>query len=135
MKKKTLYGIIALIIAAVIVIVAGIGSSVNGKWFKNKDIETWFNSWGQTTVQDPEGPNEPTTPTKPGVLLSWGKAVDNKGNQMNNSTTYALPAALSFYSDIDESAIETTSLEAPEITVTATQSIELDNLEVIWWLR
>lgn len=43
MTKKTLYCIIVILLAGIIVLVCGIGSS----WFTNGDIRTWFNSWGQ----------------------------------------------------------------------------------------
>lgn len=47
MKKKTFFGFLALIIAAGIVIACGIGSQVDGHWFQNPNVETWFHSWGQ----------------------------------------------------------------------------------------
>ena len=47
MKNKTLLGIGALLLAGGLTIAAGIGSQVGGKWFKNRYVKTWFNSWGQ----------------------------------------------------------------------------------------
>lgn len=48
MKKGTLTAIIVILLAAIIVLVCGIGSS----WFTNGDIATWFNSWGKGTEQE-----------------------------------------------------------------------------------
>lgn len=51
MSKKTFRGFIALLIVLVlgaIVIACGIGSQdVNGKWFKNPNVLTWFDNWGK----------------------------------------------------------------------------------------
>lgn len=55
MKVKTFLGFVAIILAAVIVVVCGIGSSVNGEWFKNGNVYTWFNSWGQNGQSNPDG--------------------------------------------------------------------------------
>lgn len=47
-KKNIIIGIIVLILAAAIVIACGIGSQdVNGKWFKNPNVLTWFDNWGK----------------------------------------------------------------------------------------
>ncbi len=47
-KKKIIISIIVLILAAAIVIACGIGSQdVNGKWFKNPNVLTWFDNWGK----------------------------------------------------------------------------------------
>lgn len=54
MKVKTFLGFVAIILAAVIVVVCGIGSSVNGEWFKNGNVYTWFNSWGQNGQSNPD---------------------------------------------------------------------------------
>ena len=49
--KNAIAAVVAIVLAVVIVIACGIGSS----WFTNSDIATWFNSWGkgeQTEVPD-----------------------------------------------------------------------------------
>ncbi|MCI8368129.1 MAG: hypothetical protein HFJ81_00640 [Clostridia bacterium] len=119
MKKKTLYGVIALILAAAIVIVCGVGSSVNGKWFKNKDIQTWFKFWGQNSSQE-----ETRAP--------WGGVVDGDGNEMNNEATYAMPAAMAFYSNSSDDISQSLLLASPSVTVTCTHNFELNNIKVDW---
>lgn len=52
MNKKTFLGFIALLLACGLVIACGIGSQVGGKWFKNKDITSWFNNWGISKPAD-----------------------------------------------------------------------------------
>lgn len=119
MAKKTLYGFIALIIAAAIVIVCGVGSSVNGKWFKNKDIQTWFKSWGQNSSQE-----ETSAP--------WGGVVDGDGNEMNNEATYAMPAAMAFYSNSSDDVSQNLRFSSPAVTVTCSHNFELNNIKVDW---
>lgn len=63
MRKSTFYSFIAIILAAVIVIACGIGSS----WFTNGDIKTWFNFWGQgNKTPDTESKSE----SYDGVVIS-----------------------------------------------------------------
>ena len=56
MRKNTLYGIIAILCAGVLTLVAGIGSA----WFTNSDIKTWFNSWGKgkQEIVQPDNPDD-----------------------------------------------------------------------------
>lgn len=53
MKKSAIASTVALILAAVLVITIGVGSS----WFTNWNIKTWFNGWGRQTAQ----PNMPSS--------------------------------------------------------------------------
>lgn len=46
---KTIFGVICVILAAIVVIAAGIGSS----WFTNGNIPTWFNYWGKGDINEP----------------------------------------------------------------------------------
>lgn len=64
MRKSTMGGIIALLLAGILTITAGVGSAVNGKWFKNSDIKTWFNGWGKDKqeIVQPENPDNPNKP-------------------------------------------------------------------------
>lgn len=53
--KNAIAAVVAIVLAVVIVIACGIGSS----WFTNSDIATWFNSWGkgeQTEQTEEETP-------------------------------------------------------------------------------
>ena len=50
MSKKTFRGFIAfliVLIVAAMICACGYGSQVNGEWFKNGNVATWFNSWGK----------------------------------------------------------------------------------------
>lgn len=120
MKKKTFYGILALILAAAIVIICGIGSAVNGKWFKNKDVQTWFNSWGQNkdSASKPSGE-------------AWGGVVDGDGNAMNNVATYAMPAAMAFYSEVATNS-DIAAYSDIVVNITATYNFEYNNIAVDW---
>lgn len=120
MRKKTLYGFIALILAAAIVIVCGIGSAVNGKWFKNKDVQTWFNSWGQNK----DSTNKPSGE-------AWGGVVDGDGNGMNNVATYAMPAAMAFYSEVATNA-DIAAYSDIVVNITASHNFEYNNVAVDW---
>lgn len=70
MKKGTLGAIIVVLLAAIIVIVCGIGSS----WFTNGDFSTWFNSWGKGTEQ--KQPADDDTAANGGMVIS----ADGNGN-------------------------------------------------------
>lgn len=52
--KNAIAAVVAIVLAVVIVIACGIGSS----WFTNSDIATWFNSWGKG--EHTEQPDEVT---------------------------------------------------------------------------
>lgn len=42
-RVNIIIAVVTLVLAAVIIIVCGVGSS----WFTNSDIATWFDSWGK----------------------------------------------------------------------------------------
>lgn len=73
MKKATLKGIIVLLLAGIITLTAGIGSS----WFTNGNIKTWFNSWGKDNqsieqtgnVDAPDAPDMDYTETPDGSTV------------------------------------------------------------------
>lgn len=65
MKKGTLTAIIVILLAAIIVLVCGIGSS----WFTNGDIATWFNSWGKGTEQEQPADEEQGEEQEQGGML------------------------------------------------------------------
>lgn len=86
-------GLIALILAAVIIITVGIGSS----WFTNGDIRTWFNSWGQgaSTPDDkePENPDD-KEPENPDVSDSVGNVIiEDIGESEISLASYMITAA------------------------------------------
>ena len=86
MKKLTISGVIAVIVAIAMVIVCGIGSN----WFKNGDIKTWFDNWGQGTSET-ESPNDDQEDN--------GKPVtDKNGTQLPNDEIINLPRAMTFRS-------------------------------------
>lgn len=86
MKKLTISGVIAVIVAIAMVIVCGIGSN----WFKNGDIKTWFDNWGQGTSET-ESPNDDQEDN--------GKPVtDENGTQLPNDEIINLPRAMTFRS-------------------------------------
>ena len=103
MTKKSFMGLIAFILVAVIVVVAvvacGIGSSVDGKWFKNGDVQTWFDSWGQGEPSDSEDDDKDVQPVGEGFLIFAPR------------TTVDSPVSLS---------TETTASESKSATITAT---------------
>lgn len=71
-KKPIIGGAVALVLAGALTITAGIGSSVNGKWFKNPDLKTWFDGWGKgvesvqpDNTDKPNGSGESNNPNTP----------------------------------------------------------------------
>lgn len=75
-----------MIVAIAMVIVCGIGSN----WFKNGDIKTWFDNWGQGTSET-ESPNDDQEDN--------GKPVtDENGTQLPNDEIINLPRAMTFRS-------------------------------------
>lgn len=118
--KAIAIGLSALFIGATVA--AGVGSAVGGKPFQNPHIETWFNNWGKPTASTPQ---EETR-------AAWGGVVDGDGNEMNNNVaTYAMPAAMAFYSDV--AMTSTNELYSnPTVTVTCSHNFELNNILVDW---
>ena len=86
MKKATISGLVTVIVAIAMVIVCGIGSN----WFRNGDTKTWFDNWGQGTVET-ELPND--------AQGDSGKPVtDENGTRLPNDETINLPKAMTFRS-------------------------------------
>lgn len=121
--KAIAIGVSALLIGATVA--AGVGSAVGGKPFQNPHIETWFNNWGKHNVDTPSSP----------ALKSWGKAIDDRGNEMNAEVTYVMPRGIAFTSQIDESLISTSNLSAPEITVSASSSLPFVKPDLDWTVK
>lgn len=112
---------IALVILAGIVCAAGYGSrDGSGKWFKNADIATWFNSWGKGNVADGKEDNEPA------VI-----AISDIGEKMYSGVSYILPRALT-YTSASESKPE--YVENGELTLTAELSNVFIKVEYEWSL-
>lgn len=124
---RFLKGVISGIVAAAIVAgsVCAIGySSRNaqtGKWFSDKHL-----SWNK----DSSNKSDDTSTVK-----SWGKAIDDRGNEMNAEVTYVMPRGIAFTSQIDESLIATSNLSAPEITVSASSSLPFVKPDLDWTIK
>lgn len=122
-KKKTskapIIAFICVVLAAILVVVAAVGSV----GFTKKDVKTWFNNWGKPS----DSVSTPTETREP-----WGKAVDDKGNEMNNIATYAMPAAMAFYSTTSEDVAQSSHFSSPEVTVTCSHNFEFNNIKVDW---
>ena len=111
--KNAIAAVVAIVLAVVIVIACGIGSS----WFTNSDIATWFNSWGkgeQTEVPD-EAP------------------ADEGGMQIGESAGngISLMSAKIAAADFDEYGISPMAESAQQLTATITPA-NATNKEVDW---
>lgn len=109
-RKASIIGVICVLLAVVIAIAAGIGSS----GFKNWQVKTWFNNWFGlvNTIEEEDKGTE---------LL----AVSDKGKAMRDGGTYAMPTAMAFVlSEEDRSASNTAGEFTGEkgVTLTATLS-------------
>ena len=58
--------------------------------------------------------------------------MDGDGNEMNNEATYAMPAAMAFYSNSSDDISQSLLLASPSVTVTCTHNFELNNIKVDW---
>lgn len=117
--KKIINGVIALVVAAALVITAGIGSS----WFTNFNVKTWFNNWGKGEKDNGEADKPNVTPTGQGAFL-----ITPCGSENDIMTISAIPFATdpdSVYVTITTDPVETDdtftwSSSAPEnVSVTA----------------
>ncbi len=86
MKKGTLSAIVVILLAAIIVLVCGIGSS----WFTNGDIATWFNSWGKGEEQE--------DPTDEDEQDGGAPVTDENGNEVTSDEIVSMPRAMTFRS-------------------------------------
>ena len=114
MKKGTLGAIIVILLAAIIVLVCGIGSS----WFTNGDFATWFNSWGKGTEQEQPADEEQDeeTPADDETDEEQGGMLVEEGD----SNGIALMSAKIAAADYDEYGVSPMAETA--YTVTATVS-------------
>lgn len=116
MRRKSQGGVIAaivaIVLAAVLVLVCGIGSS----WFTNSDIATWFNSWGKG-----EQTAEDETPADEGGMLV-GESV---GNGVKLSSIKIAAA------DYEDYGISPMAESAQQLTATINPS-DVDNNAVDW---
>ncbi len=87
----------------------------DGKWFKNSDLASWH--WSDK--------DKPQTQT-------WGGVIDNVGNELNTETTYAMPAAMAFYSTTAPETAASLKLSSPSVTVTCSHNFEFNNIKVDW---
>ena len=125
--KAIAIGASALLIGATVA--AGVGSAKGGKPFQNPHIETWFNNWGKHQEDNPT--ENPTTNAPTTQAHTWGGVIDDVGNAMNETeTTYAMPAALAFYSTT--APVLESKLAAPSVTVTCSHNFEFNNVLVDW---
>lgn len=114
--KAIAIGVSALLIGATVT--AGVGSAKGGKPFQNPHIETWFNNWGKPAAQE--------------QAQTWGGVIDDVGNELNAETTYAMPAAMAFYSTISDDVAQNSRLSSPSVTVTCSHNFEFNNVYVDW---
>ena len=63
---------------------------------------------------------------------SWGKVMDDAGNEMNSAETYDMPSAILFYSTSTPETATSLKLAPPTVTVTASHNFALNNVEVDW---
>lgn len=122
MKKSTLSGITAILLAGVLaagVCTCGYASrdKDTGKWFKNGDISSWSLT-EKNEIKEKQG-------------NSWGGVVDGEGNVMDKISTYAMPATMAFYSDMATTA-EIAELSDPSVKITASHNFEYNNILVDW---
>lgn len=106
MKVKTFLGFVAIILAAVIVVVCGIGSSVNGEWFKNGNVYTWFNSWGQNSGVTEE-------PDKTGGLTVTQDNEVSSGISFQKSAIASTDFPVNGISETADSAVRITAVVYP----------------------
>lgn len=132
MKKGTLTAIIVILLAAIIVLVCGIGSS----WFTNGDFATWFNSWGKGTEQEQPADEEQGEETgeeqeQGGMLIEEG---ENSGTVLAMSVITEEQYADYGVSEEAESAqLLTATLSPVDATyTTATWSTAWANAESEW---
>lgn len=114
-NKKLIIALACVVLAAVLTAVAAIGS----KGFTIKNPKNYFNNWGK-----------PTTDTE--TRAPWGGVVDGDGNEMNNEATYAMPAAMAFYSNSSDDILQSPLLASPSVTVMCSHNFELNNIKVDW---
>ena len=112
--KNAIAAVVAIVLAVVIVIACGIGSS----WFTNSDIATWFNSWGkgeQTEQTEEETP------------------ADEGGMQIGESagSGISLMSAKIAAADFEEYGISPMAESAQRLTATITPS-NATNQKVNW---
>lgn len=119
---RFLKGVISGIVAAAIVAgsVCAIGySSRNaqtGKWFSDKHL-----SWNKDSSANTNKPSGE----------AWGGVVDGDGNAMNNVATYAMPAAMAFYSEVATNA-DIAAYSDISVNITASHNFEYNNVAVDW---
>lgn len=56
-RKSSMTSVFVVLLIAAVVCFCGLGSAVDGKWFQNGDLATWFNSWGKGQVQEQPADN------------------------------------------------------------------------------
>ena len=132
MKKGTLTAIIVILLAAIIVLVCGIGSS----WFTNGDFATWFNSWGKGTEQEQPADEEQGEETgeeqeQGGMLIEEG---ENSGVTLMSAKIAAADYDEYGVSPMAESAqLLTATLEPADASyTTAVWSVAFANAESEW---
>lgn len=122
MAKGLLKGIATVLVAGILaggVCAAGYASrDVNGAWFRESDLKAW-------TLKDKNKPTDTTA--KP-----WGGVIDGVGNELNATTTYAMPAAMAFYSNYSDDVAQDSRLSSPSVTVTCSHNFEFNNVLVDW---
>ena len=107
MKKSATSAILVVLLVAALVVAVGVGSM----GFKNWEVTSWFNNWGQGVSQ----PNNPNTPENPDI--SNNPDMPNLGEDMGNGGAVL--------SEIDSNGIALLSAELPVSAYSASGVSEL----------
>lgn len=102
--------LVAIILGAGVLIIGYVSRDANGKWFANSDLASWH--WSDKDKTKTE---------------SSGVVLDENGKQLLSDVTYAMPKSMAY--------LETSESEdavGPMVTITAKQSMELNNVPVDW---
>lgn len=84
-RRKKIF-VFSLLLIAALVIVIGIGSKgSDGKWFKNADLKTWFDSWGKGTAIVQPADETPADQDNSGTTIT-DNAQNNGTDTTNNGT-------------------------------------------------
>lgn len=101
MSKKTFRGFIAFLIVLIVaatICACGYGSQVNGEWFKNGNVLTWFDSWGKGNAPTHSANGKPTdgmtTATTSSQFMSLRSTPMTVSASSRTDSTYRLTATV-----------------------------------------
>ena len=94
-REKIMIGVFGVLIALFCII--GVGSKgADGKWFKNSDMKTWFNSWGKGAIvqvqdnADNQDNNGANVVVDNGAQNGAQNGEQAQNNEQNNGSTAAV---------------------------------------------